>query len=235
MRNVTRLSALTLVCFTLLTSACERTETRPPASSTAGSPAATPAPASTSGVRLYISDETGGSVVVVDPESGNVVERIAVGKRPRGIRLSRDGKELLVALSGSPIAGPGVDESKLPPADRAADGIGVVDLATHTVVRKFQSGQDPEVFDISPDGKTIYVSNEDAAQVSVVDVATGNVVQRISVGEEPEGVTVSPDGGAVYVTSEASSDVAVIDTKTRKVLARIKTEVEVLNRDFPLP
>ena len=41
---------------------------------------------------------------------------IAVGKRPRGIKLSRDGTRLFVALSGSPMRRPGVDESKLPPA-----------------------------------------------------------------------------------------------------------------------
>ena len=76
-------------------------------------------------------------------------QTIDVGKRPRGISVSPDGRQLYVALSGSPIAGPGVDESKLPPADRAADGIGVVDLATGKLVTKYQSGQDPEAFSIS--------------------------------------------------------------------------------------
>src|SRR5207302_825718 len=40
--------------------------------------------------RLYISDETGGDVVIVDPQGRSVVARIAVGKRPRGIQLSSD-------------------------------------------------------------------------------------------------------------------------------------------------
>ncbi|MDP9322311.1 MAG: hypothetical protein M3P13_01645, partial [Acidobacteriota bacterium] len=131
---MTRWSALAFVCVTATLGGCDRSS--PPASTTATTPPASPpaaAPAPSSGVRLYVSDETGGNVIVIDPEAASVVQRIAVGKRPRGIRLSRDGKELLVALSGSPIAGPGVDESKLPPADRAADGIGVVDLATHAV------------------------------------------------------------------------------------------------------
>src|SRR5687767_9523373 len=99
-----------------------------------GSPApreSTPAPVTPAppAVRVYVSDETGGAVVVIDPAAGRVVERIAVGKRPRGIRLSPDGKHLYVALSGSPIAPPGVDESKLPPPDRATDGIGAIELA----------------------------------------------------------------------------------------------------------
>src|SRR5690349_8301573 len=86
------------------------------------------------GPRLYVSDETGTEVVVVDPVAQKVVQKIAIGKRPRGVKLSPDGALLYVALSGSPIGGPGVDESKLPPADRAADGIGVIDVASHTVV-----------------------------------------------------------------------------------------------------
>ena len=78
-----------------------------------------------------------------DPEAGTVVERIAVGKRPRGIRLSRDGKQLLVALSGSPIAGPGVDESKLPPPDRAADGVFYYSVRTTGVYCRPSCGARP--------------------------------------------------------------------------------------------
>jgi YVTN family beta-propeller protein len=63
---------------------------------------------------VYISDETGGAIIVVDPATRQMLGRINVGKRPRGLRLSHDGTQLFVALSGSPIAGPGVDESKLP-------------------------------------------------------------------------------------------------------------------------
>src|SRR5215831_16642733 len=135
MRNLSRLSAVAIVCATaVVVGACGGSSSTPPPSSTAATPAPAPPPtptpaAFTSGIRLYVSDETGGNIVVIDPVAGQVVDKIAVGKRPRGIRLSRDGKELLVALSGSPIGGPGVDESKLPPPDRTADGIGVVDLA----------------------------------------------------------------------------------------------------------
>ena len=169
-----------------------------------------------------MSDETGRDVVVVDPVAGEVVGRIEVGKRPRGLRLTKDGKQLMIALSGSPIGGPNVDESKLPPADRAADGIGVVDVASGKVVRKFTSGQDPESFDISPDGKFLYVSNEDAAEMSVLDLVSGEITARVKVGEEPEGVTVRPDGKVVYVSCEGDNEVVAIDTASLKVVGRIK-------------
>ena len=182
-----------------------------------------PHSAPTAAVRVFVSNETAGTVAIVDPATGVVEHVVAVGKRPRGLKLSRDGRQLFVALSGSPIAPPGVDESTLPPPDRAADGIGVVDLATRTLVRTYPSGQDPESFDLSLDGKTLYVSNEETAEMSVLDLATGTIVARVPVGEEPEGVTVRPDGRAVYVTSEADGTVVAIDTSTRAVIARVPT------------
>jgi len=176
---------------------------------------------STGGPRIYVSNETGGHVAVIDPDAGRVVTTLAVGKRPRGIRLIDGGRHLLVALSGSPIAGPGVDESKLPPGDRKADGIGVVDLAALKVARVMKSGQDPEAFALSPDEKTVYVSNEETEEMSAVDVASGEVRGSVKVGEEPEGVAVRPDGSVVYVTCEGDNAIVAIDAGTMKEIARM--------------
>src|SRR5262245_18273256 len=79
------------------------------------------------GFKIYVTNENSGDVSVIDSNTNEVVSTIMVGKRPRGIHVSPDKKTLYVALSGSPIAGPGVDEKTLPPADKAADGIGVLD------------------------------------------------------------------------------------------------------------
>jgi YVTN family beta-propeller protein len=181
------------------------------------------APAPPAPLRVYVSNETAGTVVVIDPATGQIENRIAVGKRPRGLRFSRDGSQLLVALSGSPIAGPGVDESTLPEGDRSADGIGVVDVATRKLIRTYPSGQDPESFDLSPDGQTMYVSNEETAEMSILDLRLGTIVGRVGVGEEPEGVTIRPDGKVVYVTCEGDNTVVAIDTASKAVLARMAT------------
>ncbi len=170
---------------------------------------------------LYTSAESAGEIAVIDPARGEVVARVPVGKRPRGLRLAHDEKTLYVALSGSPRGGPNVDESKLPPADRAADGIGVVDLAGRKLLRTLPSGQDPETFDLSRDGKTLFISNEETSELSALDLAAGKVKGRAQVGAEPEGVAVRPDGKVVYVTSEAESAVFVVDASDLKVLARV--------------
>src|SRR5262245_47477347 len=101
MRNLLRVAALGIVCAAAVMSGCGGSTPPPPSGAATSAPAPPPKPALPSGPLLYVTDETGGYVVVIDPQAGQVVDRIAVGKRPRGIRLSRDGKELLIALSGS--------------------------------------------------------------------------------------------------------------------------------------
>jgi YVTN family beta-propeller protein len=155
---------------------------------------------------------------VIDGGTNQVVATIPLGKRPRGIKVSPDGTKLFVALSGSPMAPPGTDESKLPPPDRTADGIGIVDIAARKVATVLTSGTDPEQISLSADGSRVFVSNEDAGVASIIDVASSKIIGDVKVGGEPEGVTTSPNGQWVYVTSEEDNQVAVIDTASNKVI-----------------
>lgn len=175
-----------------------------------------------SGYRIYITNEISGDLSVIDSNTMEVVSTIPLGKRPRGIHPSPDGKTIYVALSGSPPAPPGVDESTLPPPDRTADGIGVFDVATNKLVKLLKGGPDPENFDVSFDGKTIYVSNEDASGVSFIDVASGTLTKTIKTGEEPEGVKLTPDGKLIYSTAEGDGTVSVIDPVAGTLLTTFK-------------
>src|SRR5881227_1337842 len=173
------------------------------------------------GYRVYVSNEGSGDLTIVDPVKMEAITTVPLGKRARGIHASADGKLIFVALSGSPFAPPGTDESTLPPPDKSADGIGVFDIAQQKMLRKVPGGSDPEQFAISKDGKMLYVSNEDAAGLSFVDPTDGKVLKTVATGREPEGVTLSPDGKFVYVTSEDEGTVAVVDTATQESVKRI--------------
>lgn len=172
--------------------------------------------------RVYVTNENSGELTVIDYPSLEVSATIPLGKRPRGIHASPDGQTIYVALSGSPIGGPGVDESKLPSPDKSADGIGVFDVRQNKLVRVIKSGSDPENFDLSADGKLIYVSNEDDSKASIVDVASGTVTKSFDLGSEPEGVKLSPNGKFVYVTSENTGTITVIDTTAEKIIKTFK-------------
>ncbi len=184
-------------------------------------PAAAAIPPST-GPRIYVTNEVSGDLTIIDAGTHSVVGTIALGKRPRGIHPSPDGKTLYVALSGSPIAGPDVDESTLPPPDHTADGIGVIDVEQNKLVRILKAGNDPENFDVSHDGKQIYVSNEDDAAVSIIDIAAGSVAKSFQIGAQPEGVRVMPDGKLVFVTSEETGTLSVLDPAAGKIISTFK-------------
>jgi len=171
--------------------------------------------------RVYVTDEVSGDLTVLNAKTLATVSTIHLGKRPRGIHASPDHKFLYIAVSGTPIAPPGVDESTLPPPDRSADGIAIFDVAANKVTRTIQGGADPENFDVSPDGKYIYVSNEDTSAVSIIDIQAGAVSKSFPVGAQPEGVKISPDGKLVYVTSEETGKLFVLDPDKGKVIANI--------------
>jgi YVTN family beta-propeller protein len=186
-------------------------------------PTGRPDDAASDQVRVYVSNERSNDVSVIDPATNRVIATIPVGKRPRGLQLSRDGRTLYVALSGSPIGGPHVKDAELPPADKAADGIGVIDLATGRMTGKLVSGSDPEQFALGVREPLAYIANEDVGRATVMDLRDGSVVATLKVGYEPEGVAISPDGRWVYVTGESSNSVHVIDTASNAVAAEIKT------------
>src|SRR5580698_6081756 len=127
--------------------------------------AETKAPVDSSAFRLYVTNEVSGDMTVIDSATYNVIATVPLGKRPRGIHASPDRKTIYVALSGSPIAGPDVDESTLPPPDKSADGIAVFDVKQNKVARVIHGGSDPENFDLSKDGSQLFISNEDESAI----------------------------------------------------------------------
>src|SRR5262245_7534619 len=107
------LTMLVLACLAVIPSCSREPAPTPSAEADAAAPSGREG-------RIYVTNEISGDLSVIDVESRRVTATIPLGKRPRGVRVSPDNRTLYVALSGSPIAGPGVDESKLSPPDRKA-------------------------------------------------------------------------------------------------------------------
>ncbi len=79
----------------------------------------------------------------------------------------------------------------------------------------------PLVLAVSPDGRTLYVSDRTAGCVTVVDPAIGKPVKDIALGEEPCGLALSADGRTLYVALRQAHAVALIDTASGQVTGRI--------------
>jgi PQQ-dependent catabolism-associated beta-propeller protein len=150
----------------------------------------------------YVSSEKDSALTMIDLGTLAVKGTIATCKRARHIQLTPE-RQIMVACTDS----------------NQAD---LIDPASGKSVRRIPLGDEPEAFDLSPDGKVIYVSNEDAGEASFIDAASGKKLRSVKVGAEPEGVKVSADGKTLYVTSEVASLVHVIDTASGKVVKNIR-------------
>jgi len=171
---------------------------------------------------VYVSNERSGDVSVIDGATDAVVATFKVGKRPRGIHATPDGQRVFVTLSGSPRMAPGVDENRAP-ADKTADGLGVIDPVARKLIDRWHVGSDPEQFAITKDGKFAFIANEDDASALIVDLGSGQSHGKIKVSEEPEGVGVNPRNGEVYVTCEEKGEMFAIDPDQQRVIAKIDT------------
>jgi len=171
---------------------------------------------------VFVSNERSGDVSVIDGATDAVVATFKVGKRPRGIHATPDGQRVYVTLSGSPRMAPGVDESRAP-ADKSADGLGVIDPGARRLIDRWHVGSDPEQFAIRKDGRFAIIANEDDASALIVDLSSGQSHGKIKVSEEPEGVGVNPRNGEVYVTCEEKGEVFAIDPDAQRVIAKIDT------------
>ena len=105
-----------------------------------------------------------GTLTVIDGFTHKVLATVPLGKRPRGLKVSPDGKLLYVALSGSPIAGPGVDEQQAAAGRQGRRwhrGSGSDSLK---LLRVLRGVSDPEQLAVSADGKRLFVASEDTGR-----------------------------------------------------------------------
>lgn len=153
----------------------------------------------------YVSCERGREIDVVDlanPAAPIVIARIPVKGNPNSIILNASQSRLFVAADNS-------------------DTIAVIDTATNRVVDEFRTtapagvlranallpGAAPNSLALSPDEKTLYVTNGGMNAVSVISLAPGNrhgVIGLIPTGWYPQSISVSRDGKTLYDVNSKS-------------------------------
>ncbi len=84
-------------------------------------------------------------------------------------------------------------------------------------------GRGSEGFDVSPDGKEIWVANADDGTVSIIDVASKKVIDTLTANVKGANrLKFTPDGKLAFISSLSKPEVAVLDRVTRKELKRIR-------------
>ena len=84
-------------------------------------------------------------------------------------------------------------------------------------------GRGSEGFDVSPDGKEIWVANSQDGTISIIDLASKKVVQTLDADvHSANRLKFTPDGKLVFVSMLGGPDLAVFDATTRKGVKRVK-------------
>ena len=83
-------------------------------------------------------------------------------------------------------------------------------------------GAGAEGYDLSPDGRELWVANAQAGTVSVIDVAAKKVAETLTVAfRSANRLKFTPDGKYAFISDLGGTDVIVMDAATRKEIKRI--------------
>lgn len=168
------------------------------------------------GTELWVANPDANSVSVLSVRSNTVVKvaEIAVGRHPRTLAFSRDGRRVLVTCQG-------VNE------------LWVVDAAGSSVAGRISVGHQPYGVAVSSDDGKILVSNQGDATVSVISPAF--IVKKIlRVADIPRALAITADGRFGYVTHFLTRGVAGAVTEIDLAdlhVARTSTLLEDMSPD----
>jgi YVTN family beta-propeller protein len=83
-------------------------------------------------------------------------------------------------------------------------------------------GHGSEGFDLTPDGKELWVANANDATISIIDVAAKKVVQTIPSTQSANRLKITRDGKYAFVSDLGGTDLLIVDTAARKPYKTIK-------------
>lgn len=160
------------------------------------------------GRKLYATRRRGGGILVVEPQTGNVLSVIDLEPqleetpgRSDGIELSPDGRRLYVAL-----------------LDAVPRGLLEIDTDTDKPLRRIgMANEVPQELAVSPSGQRIFVTTQDRRDIPsvnvLVDVASFQVIKEFPRPRAPGtiridgGVAFHPNGKLIFVGRDMTIDV----------------------------
>ena len=172
------------------------------------------------GTLIYVANESGDSLSVIDLETRKVKKTIPIGFGPQDVVLTPDGRYGYVTDFYSVWV---IDLSdfnvikEIPFRDPTSDR-----LRTYLLEDGEEVFRGPRDIVMSPDGRNAYVALEDSGEIAIIDVRKNEVEEMIPVGSYPGGLALSPKGESLYIAHRDSDEISVLDTGQRKIIQRIK-------------
>jgi YVTN family beta-propeller protein len=163
---------------------------------------------------LYAADLYRDSIVVINPQSGTVIDRFKTGRRPYRIRFHPDGKSFFVTHWADGSLGQ-YDTSTGSP-------LGSVRIGPHPTDMVFRKGAPESAGETPAYVARLFVAAANTNNVYAVGITAGNemnVIESINLaltprqplGMTPSAVALSPDGKRLFVACSDANAAAVVD------------------------
>ena len=153
---------------------------------------------------VYVSLQDSSELLAIDLATQAVRWKIASGKLPADVFLSRDDKRLFVGLTG----------------DRFVE-VYDVSGAQPKLIQRIATGEGAHAFRARGDGKHLFVSNRVANTISMIDIDAMKVAAELPGPSGPDCMEVLADGKTLLVSSRWARKLSFIDIEARKVLRQV--------------
>jgi YVTN family beta-propeller protein len=161
--------------------------------------------ASPDGARIYISEEAGKTLLVVDGKTLEVTKRIPLSGNPNLIDITPDGRSIYVAIALTYD-----DLSDFPQIKaNASGGVDVIDTTSLTNVKTIALKGGIHDLNVTPDGKYVIAGGSRGAKPAansmfVIDTKTNEVAWTLSMSPSPSPMAISknPDGSTDKVFAQ---------------------------------
>ncbi|HEU4387238.1 MAG TPA: cytochrome D1 domain-containing protein [Blastocatellia bacterium] len=165
------------------------------------------------GSRIYISDEGGSTLDIVDARSLGILKKIPLSGHPNNMAVSKDGSRVYVGI----IQEPG--------------GVDVIDTVSMQRVKTVPTQGTIHNVYVTPDGRYVVAGSIAGETINVIDAKTDEPAWKLKMdlGVRPMAFSANPDGSTRWIFTQLTglNGFAVVDFATQKEIRRIS------NPDLP--
>jgi YVTN family beta-propeller protein len=163
--------------------------------------------------KVYFTAEANRAIGSYDPVSGKIERVVTTGQG--GAHM------VVVSADGTTLFASNVGDDSVTIAERS------VDKPARWRTTTVRTGRGPEGFDLSPDGRELWVAHSGDGGISVVDTAARKVAAKFDIGTKRSNrLKFTPDGRHVLVSDLDAGDLVVVDAHAHAVTKRLRLGAE---------
>lgn len=162
---------------------------------------------------VLISNWSSGDLSIVDIAQNKEVDRIALGRYPRGIVVDSRSEYAYVAIMGS-------------------NKIARIRMSDRSVTWFNDIGYTPRHLCLDSRNQYLYVSLNNSGRIAKIDVSTGKIIDKVKSGSHPRSMVLSSNDQFIYAVNYFSDSVSKIDARTMTVVEKVKTKSKPIGITF---